>query len=78
MRDIAIPKLQDQVSRLTKQIAQVEEAMREPLYFEASLDPNNNLNWVQTLENYLDSKGYSNEESFIIAIKKLQGRLFLV
>ena len=39
-RDIVILEFQDQVSRLTKQIAQVKEAMREPHCFENSLDPN--------------------------------------
>jgi len=71
--EIAILKLQDQLSRLTKPLAQVNEVMREPAYFEGSLDPNRYLKWVQTLENYFEAKGYSTEESFIIAIEKLQG-----
>jgi len=72
-RDIVILELQDQVRRLTKQIDQGKEAMRESPYFEGSLYPNHYLKWVQTLKDYFESEGYSNEESFIIAIEKLQG-----
>jgi len=72
-RDIAILELQDQVRRLTNQIAKVNEAIREPPCFEGSLDPSHYLKWVQTLDAYFESNGYSNKESFIIAIEKLQG-----
>jgi len=72
-RDIAILKLQDQVRGLTNQINQVKEVMREPPCFEGSLDPNHYLKCVQTLEIYFPTKGYPDEESFIIAIEKFQG-----
>jgi len=45
-RDIAIFELQDQVRRLTNQITQVKEAMRELPYFKDSLNPNHYLKWV--------------------------------
>jgi len=70
-RGIAILELQDQVRRLTNQIAQVKEAMREPPCSEGSLNPNHYLKWVQTLEVYFEAKGYSNENSFIINSKVL-------
>jgi len=72
-RDIANLELQDQVRRLTNQIAQEKAAIGEPPCFKGSLDPNHYLKCIQTLEDYFEAKGYSNEESFIIAIEKLQG-----
>jgi len=39
-KDTTILKLQDHVRRLTNQIAQVKEAMREPPCFEGSLNLN--------------------------------------
>ena len=76
-RDIAIRELQDQVRSLTNQIAQVKEAMGELACFEGQLNSNHYLKWVQTLEVYFEAKGYFNEESFMIATKKLQGPAIL-
>jgi len=72
-RDIVILEHQDQVIKLTKQIAQVKEAMKEPSCFEGSLNPNRYLKWVQTFAACFEAKGYANEERLIIAIEKLQG-----
>ena len=47
--------------------------MRETPCFKVSLDLNHYLKLVQILKNYFESKGYSNEESVIIAITKFQG-----
>ena len=42
-RDMAFLELQDQVRRLTNQIAQMKEAMKEPPCFGGGLDPNHYL-----------------------------------
>jgi len=60
------------VRRLTKQIAQVKQAMREPPCFEGTLDPSYYLKWVQALEGRLIARGCLNKESFVMAIEKLE------
>jgi len=71
MEDIVILDLQNQVRRLSSQILQVKKAMREPPCIEGSLDPNHYLKWIQVLECYFKAGGCLDEESFVIATKKL-------
>ena len=72
MDDITILKLQDQVSKLRKQMIQVKKEMKEPPCIDGiSLDPTIYLRWVQTLENYTEVIGHLSEDSFMIATQKL-------
>ena len=78
MEYLAILNLQDQVRTLLSQIAQTKKAMKEPPYFDGiCLNPTIYLRWVQTLEDYFESKGCSGEESLTIATTKTP-RLFLI
>ena len=54
----------------------MKKDIKEPLCFDGvSLNPTIFLRWIQTLENSFKVTGCSNEECFMIAIKKLQGQI---
>jgi len=73
----AIIRLQAQVRKLSKQIAQKKKAVKEHLCLDGiSLDPTIYLRLIQTLEDHFEAKGCSGGESFLITTKKLQGNAY--